>query len=581
MKISPRARLLGLALLLCAPACGDDGGGSESSITTASSTSAATEDATAGPDATTEGDATTATGGTQGDATEGATESSSVESCAPGETRDCYTGPLGTEGVGLCAAGLERCQDDMSWGPCEGEVLPVAETCATPEDDDCDGAVDCPLDGFHVWSALYLATQYSSGDALAIGPQDRVVVGGQFLGTFFPGAETHSASAAEEQESVYVVAYATDGDPEWSVSFTDDGQKSIGALAVDGAGNVFFTGHFQQTLEIGADALQSQLTDAPGEGNLYLGKLAPDGAPLWGRAYPTPSASLGVGLAAHATGDVFLHARHGGDIDLGGGPLPGTQLVARISADGQHVWSRGFAGAAVDLAAGADGSPVLTGTFTGSVDFGGGPLDAQGLQDIFIAKLDPDGGHLWSAGYSASEGYPRVTDLDVDASDAVYATGFFRKLLDLGGDAPLNNNTQTEHVFAVKLTGDGAHVWSDHYGTYQTQEPTPPQRAAIAGDAEGNTLVTADFSGAVDFGGGTLTSVGSRDIYVGRYGPGGEHLWSARYGGALFQQARAIAADSELHIVLTGQSTGPLDFGGEPLENEGPVDLFVAELVAP
>ena len=574
-------RSLGVALLVSVSACGDSGDGdSEISITTASSTSGETEDATAGPDETTTSTSDATSAGPQGE-TMGATETAGGELCDPGDTRECYTGPLGTQGVGLCASGVETCQDDMSWGPCAGEVLPATETCATPEDDDCDGSVACPLDGFHVWSSLYLSTEYSSGDAMAIDDNDRVVVGGQFLGTFFPGAVTHSASAEEEQESLYVVAYATDGDPEWSVSFTEAGQQSLNSIAVDGAGNVFFTGHFQSTLEIGGDLLTSQLPDLPGSGNLYVGKLGPDGAELWGRAYPTPEASTGVGVAATAGGEVYLHGRHKGTIDLGGGALPGTQLVAKLSADGEHLWSYGYEGQAIDLAVGSDDGPVFTGTFQSSADFGGGTLDAQGSQDIFIAKLNADGEHLWSSAFTASEGFPRVTDLDVDQSNDIYATGYFRKMMDFGGDEPLNNNTTTEHVFAVKLTGAGEHIWSDHYGTFQTQEPTPPQRAAIAGDAAGNTLLTADFSGSIDFGGGPLSSVGSRDIYVGRYDPAGNHLWSARYGGELFQQARAIAADSELHIVLTGQSTGVLDFGGDELENEGPVDLFVAELVAP
>src|SRR5689334_14402350 len=60
--------------------------------------------------------------------------------CAAGEERACYSGPEATEGVGACRAGTQTCTEDESgWGPCEDEITPVPESCATPADDDCDG----------------------------------------------------------------------------------------------------------------------------------------------------------------------------------------------------------------------------------------------------------------------------------------------------------------------------------------------------------------------------------------------------------------------------------------------------------
>jgi hypothetical protein len=60
--------------------------------------------------------------------------------CAPGATASCYSGPTGTEGVGLCHAGTKTCAaDGKSYGACTGEVLPVPEDCTTPGDDDCNG----------------------------------------------------------------------------------------------------------------------------------------------------------------------------------------------------------------------------------------------------------------------------------------------------------------------------------------------------------------------------------------------------------------------------------------------------------
>jgi len=55
-------------------------------------------------------------------------------------TITCYSGPDGTEGVGLCAAG-ERVCDNGIYGDCKNEVVPSTEECDdTSIDENCDGA---------------------------------------------------------------------------------------------------------------------------------------------------------------------------------------------------------------------------------------------------------------------------------------------------------------------------------------------------------------------------------------------------------------------------------------------------------
>ncbi len=64
--------------------------------------------------------------------------------CRRGQTRSCYSGPAGTSGVGLCAAGTQACVlagTSAAWGACTGEVGPRAELC-DGADNNCDGRVD-------------------------------------------------------------------------------------------------------------------------------------------------------------------------------------------------------------------------------------------------------------------------------------------------------------------------------------------------------------------------------------------------------------------------------------------------------
>ena len=55
-------------------------------------------------------------------------------------SQTCYSGSSGTQGTGLCIAGVKTCAVGR-WGTCQGEVTPIAEVCDA-KDNDCNGAID-------------------------------------------------------------------------------------------------------------------------------------------------------------------------------------------------------------------------------------------------------------------------------------------------------------------------------------------------------------------------------------------------------------------------------------------------------
>ncbi len=61
-------------------------------------------------------------------------------SCEAGQVRPCYTGPTGTQNVGVCSSGFQSCVNE-TWGACTGQTVPGAETC-NGLDDDCNGQID-------------------------------------------------------------------------------------------------------------------------------------------------------------------------------------------------------------------------------------------------------------------------------------------------------------------------------------------------------------------------------------------------------------------------------------------------------
>jgi hypothetical protein len=64
--------------------------------------------------------------------------------CPSGTMRACYSGPSGTEGVGLCHAGTQTCMAGTTggvWGACIGQVTPSCDIC-DGLDHECNGVAD-------------------------------------------------------------------------------------------------------------------------------------------------------------------------------------------------------------------------------------------------------------------------------------------------------------------------------------------------------------------------------------------------------------------------------------------------------
>ncbi|MBI4699924.1 MAG: hypothetical protein HY744_01955 [Deltaproteobacteria bacterium] len=243
---------------------------------------------------------------------------------------------------------------------------------------------------------------------------------------------------------------------------------------------------------------------------------------------------------------------------------------AGVCKAGLHLWSKPFGDAAGQAGFGvvsaADGAVLLAGYFMGAVDFGGGSLTSAGLWDMFVTKLDKDGKHLWSKRFGDAS-YDYGYGITAAADGGVLLSGSFQGTVDFGG-GPLTS--ADAGIFVARFDSDGTHLWSKRFGTGVGR--------AIASSANGTVLLTGYFTGSADFGGGTLTSAGSYDIFVAKFDKDGNHLWSKRIGDPSDQHGYAIAVDASGAVLLTGAFKGSADFGGGPLTSAGDWDIFVAKL---
>ncbi|EYF07912.1 hypothetical protein [Chondromyces apiculatus] len=274
-------------------------------------------------------------------------------------------------------------------------------------------------------------------------------------------------------------------------------------------------------------------------------------------------------LDVDPTGNVALIGMATGILDFGGGPFgsatASSGFLARFDVRGNHVWSRRLSTALpFGVAFDREGNMVVTGKLTGEEDFGGGPLVPADGTDLFIVKLDPEGGHLWSKAFGAG-GSQQGTSVAVKDTGDIVITGTVAGTIDLGG-GPLESGTGGTLI--AQLDADGNHAWS------RVLADTPYPDGI-----------------AVDRTGGIVVAIGGAFPYrIVKLDPGGADVWSRDIAGAFGDTlSNRVSCDDDGNVLVTGHFGSTLQIGSLTLEalSSAPLepgttdyDGFVAKLDA-
>jgi uncharacterized protein (AIM24 family) len=364
----------------------------------------------------------------------------------------------------------------------------------------------------------------------------------------------------------------------WSQNFGDSaGQYGLG-LAVDGSGNVILTGFFEGTVDFGGGPLTAGSVGI--DSDIYLAKFDASGNHIWSQRfgdtdhYWDGAMGVAVGVSGNATITGFFE----NTVNFGGGVLTSAGggndiFVAKFDANGGHIWSRRFGDtddeSGYGVAADGSGNDIVTGSFQDTVDFGGGTLTSAGGDDIFVAKFDASGNHIWSQRFG--DGSRQLgQEVAVDGSGNVIVTGEFAGAVNFGGG--VLTSAGGSDIFVAKFDASGNHIWSDRFG-----DTSSDVGYSVTVDGGGNVVATGHFAGTVNFGGGPLTSAGSIDIFVAKFDAGGNHIWSQHFGDADGQLGRSVAVDGSGNVIITGELWGTADFGGGAITSAGGTDIFLAK----
>lgn len=268
-------------------------------------------------------------------------------------------------------------------------------------------------------------TTWSLGDAIGDGADyGRSVCTDAAGNIYITGCDSRDKVYYDFDDEVFLAKLNSNGSVAWQRTFTDlhggdDQGNDVGVgICVHGTGSgalVTITGYFGADMSLGTIKFGDVALESNGWKDIFLATFYADSG---NHAASTSFGSIGNdegrSISASPDGLVLLAGYYSAQIYFGGASALTCQggkdiFLAKLSAAGGHVWSKGLGAAGndsgEDIAVDAQGAVVITGFFMRTVDFGGGPLTSNGydpnFSDIFLAKYDSSGDHVWSRSFGS------------------------------------------------------------------------------------------------------------------------------------------------------------------------------------
>lgn len=151
-----------------------------------------------------------------------------------------------------------------------------------------------------------------------------------------------------------------------------------------------------------------------------------------------------------------------------------------------------------------------------------------------------------------------------DNNGNVYTVGNYGDVADFNpgtGTYTLAYNGSTQNssdVFIQKLDKNGNFKWAVGFGGIDQESAN-----GMTIDGSGNVYVIGNFWDTVDFNAGvgtnSITSSGSKDIYIQKYDSLGNYLWTKTIGGADSDDGGSICFDGQGHIYIIASISGTVD----------------------
>jgi hypothetical protein len=346
-------------------------------------------------------------------------------------------------------------------------------------------------------------------------------------------------------------------------------------IANDASGNVYVAGKYEMNAIFSGVTLPCQ-----GNHDIYLAKYNSAGALTWIR-----TAGGYSGDYAHCLAVDNSYVYVAGEIEGSGNIVrfigssitltpkgSNDAFVAKYDLNGSLLWAKRGGDVYDDkpqgIAYDKSGNIYICGYFRTKTVFGNTVLYGSGGNDIFIAKLDPNGNYLW-AKKAGSAGRDEATSIVCDAAGNVYICGMHGNGCSFGSQT-VNTPDGYSNSYVAKYSTSGALLWVKSAGGVYDDVAW-----SLTTDKFGKIIVTGQFNSSMNFGSTNLYTSGNADVFIGAYDGAGNAVWANKAGGNQVDLARGIGTDGS-NIFITGQFGGTANFGATTKTAADNADVFIS-----
>ncbi|MBK6989565.1 MAG: T9SS type A sorting domain-containing protein [Bacteroidetes bacterium] len=288
--------------------------------------------------------------------------------------------------------------------------------------------------------------------AISVDALNNIVLVGRFSSNSITFGTTTLALAGSMD--VFVVKYNATGNVLWAQGEGGGSNDEAYAVKVDGSGNIYVAGYFNQNAMFGTIALSTT-----GISDAFIAKYDSSGTVLWAKKAGGSGDDRTNGLALDEFGNSYVSGFFSNDtIAFGPIQLPNTStynsFIAKYDASGNEVWAKGIYGDSKAFAITiTPGNVYVCGFFReDSLVYGPSTLFLDGNTDFYLANCDTAGNAGWvvqqTSGGPSSEIPNSIT---ADALGNISISGYFDSDPIEFGPSVLSNTANGFDIFVAKM----------------------------------------------------------------------------------------------------------------------------------
>lgn len=285
-----------------------------------------------------------------------------------------------------------------------------------------------------------------------------IYITGSFGGTLTFGDITINST---DEKDAFLAKLSKDGDIIWAKNMGQNTGVQKGRKITSDGNNLFVIGFYKESVLL--SRANDTLLEGTNKKNYFFVKYDLDGNLIGARRIYSSSNSILLSGMIYLNNNIYLSGYFSDTLIYASDTLLSNNrssdfLILKLDLNGNLVWAKQFGGPESDELWGltTDGQDIyVSGFFSSGSSFilNNQTFESQGLNDIFIAKLDQNGNFLWCKS-NGTDGDDRGHGITIE-DNVLSVVGAFSYSLTWGNTIVANANTEP---FLGTMTTDGTYI---------------------------------------------------------------------------------------------------------------------------